>query len=702
VAGVLACLLLAAWAALAALTGAFAAEKQSWAEGQAGASAGIAASILSAQSNQTLDSSDQVKQALQSASSQAPGTTRAFVASASARGWQVLSDTSNSPESLVLLSMEKAKTLRPGQLAFLPDGAGSRGEIWAYVPLHSKGTLIGVAGASVSSQPSGFSIGLLKTVHTSLLLVGTAATLCFLWLVLVRGRNSGGWLPDRFLVVLEAGLVVFLVWSSFAAITAHSRLQRFSSFQAEHVQLAQAISQAMSVVDLAKDSQPIREAAQGLAQTSRPWLAAAFTDALAKEDRESLVTLLAHQSMVASEQLKRTRESIEESSAAAWQGLVILASVALGVTVLVHSRRGREKSLRVMAEAGEETKAHLDRLTDHMPIGLAAFHGPCLVDSNPAWQTLLGPTGSSQKSDWMKWIHPSDLPKILTLLSKEPNDEEQSQGPLNCRVLSPDGRTRRLELRFSLPHSAARLDGRRLVFALDSTDQEEAREALEKQKEMTEEKSMLLGSALDELEANIGSVVQCLVKAVEAKDPYTAGHSERVAEYCIRMGRYLGLGPFELRVLELGALVHDAGKIGVPDEILLKPSGLTKDEFDIIKTHPVIGEEILSNFTLFDECIPIVRWHHERLDGSGYPDGIAGEDIPFLVRISSVADAFDAMTSSRAYRSGMPPEKAISLLELDVQAGKLDPIILEALKRTTTDLGVIPQAEAAPVMPKAA
>lgn len=700
--GVLFCLLLAAWASLAALTGAFEAERRVWAEGQAGAAAGMAASFLTSEASSKLESSDQVMRALQSASAQAPGATRAFVAAASARGWQVLSDTSNAPESLVLLSMEGARALQPGQLAFLPEGSGTRAEIWAYAPLHSKGSLIGIAGASVSSHPTPLYLGLLGAVQTSLLLIGSAALLYFLWRILRRGRASGSWMPDRLLLALEAGLVVFLAYSSFAAITAHSRLQRFSAFQSEHVQLAQAISQAMSVVDLTKESQPVKEAAQSLAQTSRPWLAAAFSDALAKGDQKELVTLLAHQSLVASEQLKRTKESIQESSAAAWQGLVILASVALGVTVLIHSRRGREKSLMVQAEAGEETKAHLDRLTDHMPIGLAAFDGASLVDSNPAWQTLLGPTDKSQESGWMKWIHPSDLPKILKLLSKAPNDEDQSQGPLSCRVLSPDGRTRHLELRFSLPHAAARLDGRRLVFALDSTDQEEAREALKKQKELTEEKSALLGSALDELEANIGSVVQCLVKAVEAKDPYTAGHSERVAEYCIRMGRYLGLGPFELRVLELGALVHDAGKIGVPDEILLKPSGLTKEEFDVIKTHPVIGEEILSNFTLFDECIPIVRWHHERLDGSGYPDGLAGEDIPFLVRISSVADAFDAMTSSRAYRSGMPPERAISFLELDVQAGKLDPIILEALKRTTTDLGVIPQSEAAPVLPKAA
>lgn len=614
----------------------------------------------------------------------------------------MLHDTAGSHESLALLSMDRIRGLRPGELAFLPESSGEGGLVWAFAPVRSQKGLLGVVGAAAQSEPSAVQLGPLKTVHSALLVGGAAALLFVMWQILVKGRQSRSWIPENLLVALEAGLVVLLAWSSFAALHAHARLQRFSAVQAEHVQLAQSISQALSVADLAKDSPPVQEAVQSLAATSRPWLAGSFSDALARGDKGSLVPLLAHQSLVASEELKRTKQSIEESSTAAWQGLIILAGTALTAAALIHSRRGREKTLRVRAEAGEETKAHLDRLTDHMPIGLAAFEGAKLTASNPAWQTLLGPTDEMLDTDWMKWIHPSDVPKILKVLSQTPSDEQQSQGPLVCRVLSPDGRTRHLELRFSLPHSAAKLDGQRLVFALDATIEEEAREALKRQKELTDEKSLLLGSALDELEANIGSVVQCLVKAVEAKDPYTAGHSERVAEYCLRMGRHLGLGPFELRVLELGALVHDAGKIGIPDEILLKPSGLTREEFDVIKTHPVIGEEILSSFTLFDECIPIVRWHHERLDGSGYPDGIAGEEIPFLVRISSIADAFDAMTSSRAYRSGMPPEKAIALLQMDVQAGKLDPIILEALKRTTAELGVIPQTDESPESAKAA
>lgn len=148
--------------------------------------------------------------------------------------------------------------------------------------------------------------------------------------------------------------------------------------------------------------------------------------------------------------------------------------------------------------------------------------------------------------------------------------------------------------------------------------------------------------------------VQTLRYTVEAKDPYTRGHSDRVAEYSELIGKHLSLPEEDLHLLKVGGLFHDIGKIGVPDSILLKTSRLTDDEYSEIKNHPSIGAHILSNASLFQDIIPIVKHHHERYDGFGYPGKLAGENIPYLARIAAVADSYDAMTSRRTYRDPMP------------------------------------------------
>jgi len=157
-----------------------------------------------------------------------------------------------------------------------------------------------------------------------------------------------------------------------------------------------------------------------------------------------------------------------------------------------------------------------------------------------------------------------------------------------------------------------------------------------------------------ELEKAYLESIETLRYTVEAKDTYTRGHSDRVSEYSHLIGKHLNLSEDDLKKLKLGGLFHDVGKIGVPDSILLKTEKLTDDEYSEIKNHPSIGSHILSNATMFKEIIPIVKHHHERYDGHGYPSKLAGEDIPYLARIAAVADTFDAMTSKRAYRDPLP------------------------------------------------
>ena len=157
-----------------------------------------------------------------------------------------------------------------------------------------------------------------------------------------------------------------------------------------------------------------------------------------------------------------------------------------------------------------------------------------------------------------------------------------------------------------------------------------------------------------ELERAYLDTIGILRQTVEAKDPYTRGHSDRVSEYSVLIGKKLGLDENTLHILKIGGLFHDIGKIGIPDSILLKESKLSDEEYSQIKNHPMIGVHMLGDAAIFTDILPIVKHHHERYDGRGYPSQLVGDDIPYVARIAAVADTFDAMTSKRSYRDSLP------------------------------------------------
>lgn len=165
-----------------------------------------------------------------------------------------------------------------------------------------------------------------------------------------------------------------------------------------------------------------------------------------------------------------------------------------------------------------------------------------------------------------------------------------------------------------------------------------------------------LEDSKEQLEQAYLDMVQTLRYTVEAKDSYTRGHSDRVSEYSVLIGERLGLSEEQIKTLRIGGLFHDIGKIGIPDSILLKPAKLTDEEYSQIKNHPSIGAHILGSAAIFQDIIPIVKHHHERYDGNGYPSKLKGEEIPYLARIAAVADTFDAMTSRRSYRGPIEVE----------------------------------------------
>ncbi len=173
--------------------------------------------------------------------------------------------------------------------------------------------------------------------------------------------------------------------------------------------------------------------------------------------------------------------------------------------------------------------------------------------------------------------------------------------------------------------------------------------------------------------------VQSLVTAVDLRDGYTASHSENVSRYAVAIAKEIRLSYEEIEILRLGGLVHDVGKIGVSDEILRKPGKLTDDEWKIMKSHTTMGEAILAPLHQMRVFIPLTRWHHERLDGSGYPDGLKGDEIPMLVRILSVADVFDAYTAERPYHPGRSALDGILFLRKEASSNRLDTKYVEAL-----------------------
>jgi putative nucleotidyltransferase with HDIG domain len=187
--------------------------------------------------------------------------------------------------------------------------------------------------------------------------------------------------------------------------------------------------------------------------------------------------------------------------------------------------------------------------------------------------------------------------------------------------------------------------------------------------------------------AYVGAI-RALALALDARDPYTAGHSERVSAISVAVGRQMGLDEEDLDVLRLGALLHDIGKIGISDNVLRKPDGLTHEEFELIKEHPGLGARILRTVPFLAPHLPIVELHHERPDGRGYPYGLTTEQTPVLARIVHVADAFDAMTSARAYRPARGSSEAVT--ELWRCAGtQFDAEVVQALVRALPMIGTL-------------
>lgn len=187
-----------------------------------------------------------------------------------------------------------------------------------------------------------------------------------------------------------------------------------------------------------------------------------------------------------------------------------------------------------------------------------------------------------------------------------------------------------------------------------------------------------------DLEEMFYQTAESLAEAIEKRDPHTGGHTKRVTLYSQAIAKYLQLGPSERKWVKITSVLHDIGKIGIEDDILKKPEGLSPEEFDIIKRHSSIGAEIIEPVRQLKEIIPGVKYHHEQVDGKGYPDGLRGEDIPILAKIVAVSDTYDAMTTDRPYRKAMDKKKAIDELKR-CSGTQLDEKVVEAFIQAYQD-----------------
>lgn len=189
-------------------------------------------------------------------------------------------------------------------------------------------------------------------------------------------------------------------------------------------------------------------------------------------------------------------------------------------------------------------------------------------------------------------------------------------------------------------------------------------------------RSLLRVKALNDQLDDAENIIFTLARIIEAKDSYTLGHADRVSRFAVALGKQLKCAPQELETLDKGGVLHDIGKMAIPDSILLKPGSLTKEEFDVMKTHPLIGCTICERLRSAKDAIPLIRHHHEKLNGQGYPDGLKSGEISLLVRIVNVVDIYDALTTRRSYKEAWSQEKAFATMYEEVKRGWWDGDVL--------------------------
>jgi len=358
--------------------------------------------------------------------------------------------------------------------------------------------------------------------------------------------------------------------------------------------------------------------------------------------------------------------------------LVLAILLSFGSMILLRSMAKQQQELLIAKHDSQRHQVAYEQVATNLPIGFYTYRDNEVQDANAMWDAMVTRiAGENRMMAVERTVISDDLGRLQGALKQAQDSRESFQLQFRLKTTSTEIRT--FETRGSWISKPEEGLDHLLGFFVDVTDLVRVQEELEARNSEIQAKNLMLSHALSALEENLEAMVRGLAKAVEAKDPYTAGHSERVMRYSMLIGKALGFSADQMRTLERGTLIHDVGKIGIPDAVLNKSAHLDSGELEVIKSHPMIGAQMVSGIPVFEDCIPIIQWHHERLDGLGYPDGLSSEQIPDLVRIATVADVFDALTSTRAYRAALEIDEAISILRKDAKTGILDGRIVEVL-----------------------
>ncbi|MFW5696992.1 MAG: HD domain-containing phosphohydrolase, partial [Fimbriimonadaceae bacterium] len=309
--------------------------------------------------------------------------------------------------------------------------------------------------------------------------------------------------------------------------------------------------------------------------------------------------------------------------------------LAFSSLVLIRYASNQERKTKVALEENVRQQQAYREIVTSLPIGLLSIERDGSIIANDRWSKDLGNGDADNAHDTLHQALNKEFRHDLVEMFAEPQ-KERPQAIRSFRkqltTNSKFGKDKFVDVLIS-PLECGRLLG----VSLDVSATTKARKQVERRSNELKAKNALLSRALNELEGNLESMAKMLVRAVDHKDSYTGGHSDRVMQYSLMIANELDLGEYERRILSLGTLIHDVGKIGIPDRVLRKPGRLTDEEAELIRQHPVFGANMIQDIGLFQECLPIVRSHHERLDGTGYPDGLRGAEIPLLVRICTVA-----------------------------------------------------------------
>lgn len=284
-----------------------------------------------------------------------------------------------------------------------------------------------------------------------------------------------------------------------------------------------------------------------------------------------------------------------------------------------------------------------------------------------AWEALLSDQGyniiTAATGEAALFACPHLLPDLIVLHAVLPD----MPGLELCRRLKADPRNRLMPVVLMMENSGAADFFR----ACEAGANEIWQHVYTREELLLRVRSIL--QLKSDLDRQAAGVIFSIARSIEARNPYASGHSQRLSNFAVRFGKSLGFAEDDLEVLSLAGLLHDIGNIGVPDAILFKSGPLSREEIRVVERHPVEGELICAPLRLFRRVLPIIRHHHERMDGSGYPDGLKGDSIPLIARIFQIVDICDALTNDRPQRKGVSLPAALTVLYEEVELGWLDP-----------------------------